>query len=416
MRSHRPFRGRPHGVRPRWRRLAAAAALPLVALLALLLVGCAGDSQGPSTTHTTTGGLGSVDGATSTTVSSGPAPGKTPAGQNEIQVAAIATGLEVPWEVRWLPSGDMLVTERPGRLRLIGAGGGSSRLVASLPVAAVGEGGLLGLAIDPDYPDRPYLYVFYTRRAGGGLENRISRLTYRDGQAGDEKVLIDGIPGAGIHDGGRLAFGPDGYLWATTGDASVPSRAQDRSSLAGKVLRFDRDGRPAPGNPFPGSLVYTLGHRNPQGIDWLPGTEQAFITEHGPSDNDEINRLEAGGNYGWPDVRGKEQQAGYRDPLFTWTPTIAPSGAIFYTGTGLAGWQGSFLFTTLKGEALHRLVPADAGFDSVKEDVTLFEGSFGRLRDVRQGPDGALYLLTSNRDGRGDPGPDDDRILRLMPR
>ena len=386
---------------------------------AVWLLGCAGDEPAttaapPTTTSATTaGGSGA---APTTTSQNRPDTPAQPATAGDLAVSVVATGLEVPWEVRFLPSGDLLVTERPGRIRLIPASGGQGTVVGTLPVAAVGEGGLMGLALDPDFPEQPYLYVFYTYSAADQLRNRISRLTYTDGRAGEERVLLEDIPGAGNHDGGRLAFGPDGYLWAGTGDAAEPSLAQDPASLAGKVLRLDREGRPAPDNPDPDSPVFTLGHRNPQGIDWQPGTDVPFITEHGPSDNDEVNRLEAGGNYGWPDLRGKTGQEGFVDPIITWTPTIAPAGTTFYDADLIPGWRGSLLFTTLKDQTLHRLVPEDQAFTSVAEDVRLFDEEFGRLRAVRLGPDGALYLLTSNRDGRGDPVADDDRVLRVAPR
>lgn len=373
----------------------------------LLVIGCA-QQEDVSTTTTAPPGTTTTAGPTATA--------GAPATEGDLTVTPVATGLEVLWELRFLPSGDLLVTERPGRIRLIPAGGGEPTVVATLPVAAVGEGGLMGLDLDPDFPERPYLYVFYTYQSGDGVRNRISRLTYANGRAGEEQALVEDIPGAGNHDGGRLAFGPDGYLWAGTGDAAEPSSAQDPASLAGKVLRMDHDGRPAADNPDPDSLVFTLGHRNPQGIDWQPGSNVPFITEHGPSDNDEVNPLQAGGNYGWPDLRGKAGRAGFVDPIITWSPTIAPAGAAFYDADLIPGWRGSFLFATLKDQTLHRLVPADEGFRQVAEDVRLFDGQYGRLRAVRVGPDGAVYLLTSNHDGRGNPAPDDDRVLRVAPR
>ena len=187
----------------------------------------------------------------------------------------VVTGLDVPWEMRFLPDGNLVVTERTGRIVRVDPATGAVTSLGELPVAANGESGLLGLAVNPDFPAQPYLYVAYTHDADGGLQNRVSRLTLRGDAVGEEKILVDGIPAGSIHDGSRVAFGPDGFLWVTTGDAGQGSPAQDRSSLAGKVLRMDRDGRPAPGNPFPGSLVYSYGHRNPQGIAWLPGDPPA---------------------------------------------------------------------------------------------------------------------------------------------
>ena len=293
---------------------------------------------------------------------------------------------------------------------------GKVTVVGTIAVAAAGEGGLMGLALDPDYPRTPYIYVAYTHDAGGGgLANRVSRFTFSGTGISDEKILLDGTPGAGNHDGSRVAFGPDGYLYVTAGDAGQGDLAQQKDSQAGKVLRLDKNGGPAPGNPFPGSPVYTYGHRNPQGLAWNPATGQAFVTEHGPSDNDEVNRLTPGGNYGWPVVRGKAGEAGYVDPIATWTPTIAPAGAVFVTGPQIPGWAGSFVFVTLKESDLRRLVPVDPAFDGVAREEVLFDGRFGRLRAIAQGPDGYLYVSTSNRDGRGAPADEDDRILRIRP-
>jgi glucose/arabinose dehydrogenase len=272
------------------------------------------------------------------------------------------------------------------------------------------------MALDPEFPAQSYLYVMYTYRdadAGAGLSNRVSRVTLSGDALGEEVVLVDGIPGAGNHDGGRLAFGPEGDLWVTTGDASRGERAQDLGSLAGKVLRMDREGRPADGNPFDGSLVYSLGHRNPQGLAWLPGDPDPFVTEHGPGDNDEVNHVRAGGNFGWPVVGGAPGRAEFVDALFSWTPTIAPAGAVFYESDAIPGWKGSFLFVTLKESDLRRLTPADPSFTAVADEQILFDGEFGRLRCIAVGPDGALYVGTSNRDGRGNPRGGDDKILRI---
>jgi len=327
-------------------------------------------------------------------------------------VEVVASGLEVPWEIRFLPGGDLLVTERPGRITRIAARDGSRRTVGTLPVTATSESGLMGLDLDPGFPEQPYLYVAYTYSLEGELVNRVSRLTYRDDRLSEERVLVDRIPGAPIHDGARVGFGPDGFLWVTTGDAARSERAQDRDNLAGKVLRMTREGRPAPGNPFPDSLVYSYGHRNPQGLDWLPGSEVAYVTEHGPSDNDEVNRLQPGGNYGWPTVGGAVDRPGFVDPLISWTPTIAIAGAQFYDRAEIPGWRGSLLSVALKGSALRRL-SGDTGFTRVTGEEVLFEGEFGRLRALRVGPDGWVYVSTSNRDGRGGPAAADDRILRI---
>jgi glucose/arabinose dehydrogenase len=242
---------------------------------------------------------------------------------------------------------------------------------------------------------------------------------------GAPEVLLTNIPASGIHDGSRLAIGPDRFLYMTTGDASSGDLAQNKSTLAGKVLRLTLDGAPSPGNPF-GSAIYSFGHRNPQGLVFHATTGALFSTEHGPSDNDEVNRIVAGANYGWPTVHGTcDDDIGSErpfcqandvvEPLVTWTPTIAPAGADFYLADLIPQWKGSLLFTSLKGAALYRLTLSSDG-QRVTAKETLFQGQYGRLRDVLVAPDGSVYLATSNRDGRGSPAADDDRILRIRPK
>ncbi len=334
--------------------------------------------------------------------------------------------LRIPWEIRFLPDGRMLVTEREGKIATADPATGSTQEVGRIDALAAGEGGLMGLALDPDFPRTPDIYVSYTHADASGAQNRVSRLALigADGASpklGGETVLVDGIPAGSIHNGGRVAFGPDGFLYVTTGDSGDGPLAQRMDSLAGKVLRMTRDGKAAPGNPFPDraypySLIYTLGHRNPQGLVFHPQTGVPYVTEHGPSDNDEVNRLRSGGNYGWPDLRGKVARAGFVDPIMTWSPTIAPAGALFYTGDLLVNLKGAFVFATLKQSDLRVLVPTDPGdFSAVAREKVLFDGEFGRLRPIAQGPDGALYVGTSNQDGRGAPRPGDDRIIRIGP-
>jgi glucose/arabinose dehydrogenase len=236
--------------------------------------------------------------------------------------------------------------------------------------------------------------------------------------------LLANIPGGGIHDGSRLAIGPDRLLYMTTGDASSADLAQDRNSLAGKVLRLTLTGQPAPGNPF-NTAIYSYGHRNPQGLVFHPTTGALYSTEHGPSDNDEVNLITASRNFGWPTVHGACdddigsertfcQSNNVVEPLSMWTPTIAPAGADIYVSDLIPQWKGSMLFASLKGTALYRLtLSADGQRVTAKE--TLFQNQFGRLRDDLVGPDGVVYLATSNRDGRGSPASDDDRIIRVRP-
>jgi len=340
----------------------------------------------------------------------------------ETQVEVVATDLIVPWALAFAPDGRLFVTERPGRLRVIENGQLREEPVAELPVANVGEGGLMGVVLDPNFQQNGYLYVMYTYREGEGLRNRISRLTVQDNRAGDEFVLLDNIPGGSNHDGGRLVIGPDGMLYAGTGEAGQRDLAQDLSSLAGKILRMNLDGSIPEDNPIPGSYVYTYGHRNPQGIDWHPDNEQFYISEHGPSGEmglccrDEINLLVPGGNYGWPVVTGSQGDERFVDPLLfsgvevTW----APAGLAIYQGEPLAAWEGNILFGALRGRHLHRVVLNDDLTEAVSEE-RLFEGRYGRIRAVAVGPDGYLYFTTSNRDGRGNPSAGDDRILRIVP-
>jgi glucose/arabinose dehydrogenase len=274
----------------------------------------------------------------------------------------------------------------------------------------------MGLALDPQFATNGYLYVMYTYRGNQGMNNRISRLTVNGERAGAEQVLLDGIPGANIHDGGRLAFGPDGKLYASTGDAANADQAQNRESVAGKILRLNPDGSVPADNPFPGSPVYSYGHRNPEGMDWHPQTGVLYATEHGSSARDEVNRIQPGQNYGWPTVRGKAGDSRFVDPVHeSGNETWAPAGAAFYDGSLLGPWQGSLFYGTLRGQHLHRLQLGGPNFDQVVSEEKLFDGEYGRIRAVSVGPDGALYFSTSNRDGRGSPTNEDDRVLRIVP-
>jgi glucose/arabinose dehydrogenase len=352
-------------------------------------------------------------------------PGETPTSAPFApRVEVVASGLEVPWALAFtgtLPGADaqtppgpyILVTERPGRLRLIANGELLAEPMATLNVVAVSESGLMGLALDPDFASNGHLYVMYTYLAETG--NLISRLTVNGTRAGEEMVLLDGIPGNRNHDGGRLKFGPDGKLYATAGDAGEANLAQDPSSLAGKILRLNPDGSVPDDNPFPGSPVYSYGHRNPEGLAWHPESGALFSTEHGSSAHDEVNRIAPGANYGWPRVRGQENAEGMVAPVLeSGEETWAPAGAAFYDGELLGPWQGNLFFGALRGQHLHRLVLAGPDQTQVVEEERLFEGEYGRIRAVEMGPDGALYFSTSNRDGRGSPAAEDDRILRLV--
>lgn len=342
-----------------------------------------------------------------------------------LRVETIVTGLDTPWDLAWGLDGQLWVTERGGRVSRVDASTGQRTTAGQVPdVSENGEGGLMGITFHPDFASQPYVYVAHSYLQSGSLRNRLVRLRW-DGQTlGTPEVLLSNIPASSIHNGSRLAIGPDHFLYMTTGDASNGELAQDKTVLAGKVLRLTLTGQPAPGNPF-GSAVYSFGHRNPQGLLFHPTTGALYSTEHGPSDNDEVNRILAGRNYGWPTVHGAcDDDIGNErafcqannvvEPLATWTPTIAPAGADFYLASLIPQWKGSLLFASLNGAALYRLTLSADG-KSVTANETLFEGRFGRLRDVLVAPDGSVYLATSNRDGRGSPAADDDRILRIRP-
>lgn len=334
-----------------------------------------------------------------------------------VRVEVVAEGLEVPWALAFTPDGRILVTERAGSIRVIQDGVLLETPLATLIVASVSESGLMGIALHPDFTTNRHFFVCYTYLdQAGQLRNRIARLTDVAGAGVDHRVILDDIPGARNHDGCRLGFGPDRKLYATMGDAQSAERAQDLASPSGKVLRLEADGSVPPDNPFPGTYVYSYGHRNPQGLDWHPDTGDLFITEHGPDRNDEINILEAGGNYGWPRFTGVILDDRYVDPILTFTPTVALAGAAFYSGDRLAAtWEGNFIFATLRASHLHRVVLEPPEFRSVLSHRRLFENEFGRLRAMAMAPDGYLYFTTSNRDGRGRPFPRDDKVLRLVP-
>lgn len=314
----------------------------------------------------------------------------------------VATGLEVPWGLAFLPDGSALVSQRDSAEVVRVSPDGAVADVGTVEgVAPDGEGGLLGLAVDPGFPEEPYVYAYHTAAS----DNRISRLEYTpgDGGFGGAEVVLDGIPSASYHNGGRIEFGPDGLLYVGTGDAGREGLAQDTDSLGGKILRITADGDPAPDNPF-GNPVYSYGHRNVQGLAW-DEEGNLYATEFGQNEFDEVNLIEPGDNYGWPEVEGTGGGDEYVDPLLTWRPAEAsPSGA------AVAG--GSLWVAALRGERLWE-VPL-TGDGGVGEPVDHYEGEYGRLRTVVTAPGGdALWLTTSNLDGVGEPSEGDDRVLRV---
>lgn len=324
----------------------------------------------------------------------------------------VAEGLRVPWEIAFLPAspaggpnGDMLVTERPGTLRKIGKDG---TIITIEGVAHTSEGGLLGLALHPDFSDKGWLYLYLTARQGGKLQNRVERYRLDGNALFDRTVILEGIPGSANHDGGRIAFGPDKYLYITTGDAENQNLAQDKNSLAGKILRLGENGEIPADNPFE-NPVYSYGHRNPQGLAW-DSEDRLWATEHGPSGsqtgNDEVNLIEKGKNYGWPLIRGAQTRQGMESPVIESgkSETWAPAGA--------AIWENKLFFTGLRGESLY---VGEISGNRLQNLRALFSGQFGRLRAVTAGPDNKLYISTSNTDGRGTPQENDDRLLRIDP-
>lgn len=351
---------------------------------------------------------------------------QTPAtAQAPSRVTELARGLEAPWSLGFLPDGTILVTERPGRVRVVRGGRLRSAPVARVRVAAAGEAGLLGLALHPRYPSPPFVYLYSTYRAGGGLRTRVSRFrVVRGGSAGvrltEERTVLAGVPGAPIHDGGRIAFGPDGLLYIATGDSGRPALAFARSSLAGKILRLRSDGRLPAGNPFRGSPIWSYGHRNVQGLAW-DAAGRLYASEHGPSGDfgqcchDELNVIRRGRFYGWPFRAGRARAATPRElGLEREPPSVPPlaeSGRSTWAPSGVAFRGRSLFVATLRGAHLRRFDLDVQRGRVIAQGVAL--SRYGRLRDVVRGPDGCLYILASNRDGRGEPHPDDDRLLRL---
>jgi glucose/arabinose dehydrogenase len=338
-----------------------------------------------------------------------------------MKIEVIASNLEIPWAIDFAQDGRAFFTERPGRIRIIKDGLLQSQPWLAIAAAAAGEGGLLGLAVDPHFAENHFLYAAYTYRASSGLlQNRLVRLLEKqDGSGGmEDKVLLDNIPGSNVHDGGRVKFGPDGKLYWTMGESGNAPLAQDLKSLNGKILRLNSDGTIPYDNPFPGSPIYSYGNRNPQGLAWQPGTGRLYATEHGPSGGiygvaqDEVNYIEPGKNYGWPVIIGTQTGDGMETPVIQSgkSETWAPSGAAFVS---VGPWDGSFVFVGLRGQTLYRLTLDKTDPRKVVTLDKYFAGEYGRLRDVVQGPDGSFYILTNNRDGRGNPFKDDDKILRL---
>lgn len=374
----------------------------------------------------------------------------------DLSVEVLVENLEIAWDLAFAPNGELFLTERTGRVLRYTEGEvvGVTRPNDAIDAGSVepgsterswfvkgGEGGTMGLAVHPNYPEVPLLYVYYTAAADG---RRVNRLAYYDVSAEEpndrSKVLLE-VPAANIHNGGRITFGPANYLWVATGDTGEGAKAADPNSLAGKVLRLTPEGEAAPGNESPGDpRVFTYGHRNPQGLGWLPDATP-LATEHGPGP-DELQRLVAGDDYGWPAARTKEAYAGtdYHRPLAQHPmdgATWAPSGAVFYQGESVPSLTNRFLVGTLAAQRVEAFTVTPPGgerpplgetgtrYDAVWLDDAytltshdLLDGALGRVRHVEEGPDGALYAITSNRDGRANapfPKERDDVLARITP-
>jgi glucose/arabinose dehydrogenase len=360
------------------------------ALLAVLLVlaGCSDSPSAPAGGSTSSGATSSAAPSTS-----------APAVARARVAGVVARDLRVPWGLAFLPDGSALVSERDtARIRLVSTDG-SVRTVGTVSgVDGVGEGGLLGLALSPAYDEDRTLFAYFT----AGDENVVARMTYDGGRLSGQRRILEGIPGGPIHNGGRIAFGPDGYLYVGTGEAGQTDLSQDRDSLGGKILRITADGDPAPGNPFDGSPVYSLGHRNVQGLAW-DSRGQLWAAEFGQNTWDELNRVEAGENYGWPEVEGRSDDDRFANPVRQWRTDVASPSGIAVAGDSvfMAGLRGARLWQ----------VPIPDG--RAGRPKALLTDRYGRLRTVGVAPDGSLWVTTSNRDGRGSPRDGDDRVIRL---
>ncbi|MES9525356.1 PQQ-dependent sugar dehydrogenase [Streptomyces capoamus] len=386
-------------------RRAVTAVLAAAALV--LAAGCSSGGQGrPEWTGRTADAT--APGASGT--SSPRATGSVPPAEGSVRVLrTVAGGLKTPWGLAALPGGGLLVSSRDeGTIsRIDEKTGRRTELGTVSGVSPAGEGGLLGIALSPDYAADRMVYAYFTSAS----DNRIVRMRYDERRPAGEQLgapdtVFKGIPKGFIHNGGRIAFGPDGMLYAGTGESGRKGLAQDRKSLGGKILRLTPDGEPAPGNPFPGSPVYSYGHRNVQGLAW-DGRQRLFASEFGQDTWDELNAIKPGGNYGWPRAEGRSSDPSFQNPLAQWpTDDASPSG--------IACVNGVIWMAALKGERLWR-VPLNGTSASAAPQAFL-AGTYGRLRTVVPAGGDRLWLVTSNTDGRGTPGKGDDRVLELRVR
>jgi len=367
--------------------------------LAALAGGCSDDDEGPGPPVVTArpSDQGPAPSTTDPT-SRSPSPKAQPG--PPLVVDTVARNLSVPWGIDFLPDGTAIVTERDTRRVLAIDDGRVTQIGLIESAAPQGESGLLGVAVSPDFAEDRAIFLYVTTAE----DNRIVRARFAGGRLGPPEVILDGIPNGFIHDGGRLQFGPDGYLYASTGETGAPELAPDRDSLGGKILRITPEGDPAPGNPDPSSPIWTLGHRNVQGLAF-DDDDNLWASEFGASTFDELNLIRKGGNYGWPRFEGQGDDPAFTNPQVVWdTSEASPSGLAYLDGRL---WLGA-----LQGERLWRI---DVANGRATEPTDFFVGRYGRLRTVVVAPDGNLWVSTSNRDGRATPGPDDDQILVVEP-
>ncbi|MCC7158640.1 MAG: PQQ-dependent sugar dehydrogenase [Ignavibacteria bacterium] len=338
---------------------------------------------------------------------------------SDLSIEPFVQGLEVPWSIVFTSADRILVTERPGRLRIIENGKLTAEPLKTFPEVSSGsEEGLMGLALDPEYISKKLIYISYAYEKSGDLYVKVIRCKDNGSSLAEETVIFDGIPAAQYHAGCRLRFGPDNKLYITTGDAGERKYAQDLDKLHGKILRINPDGSIPADNPFPGSPVWTYGHRNPQGIDWYPGTSIMWETEHGPSGfdgpggGDEVNVIVKGKNYGWPEVSHTDSKEGMVSPLLVFTPAEAPASGMFYKSGKIAEFKNCFLFGCLRGNGI-MVVKVDENDPTKQVSFKKIADTYGRIRDIAEGPDGNIYFSSSNRDGRGKVQSGDDKIYKI---
>lgn len=332
-------------------------------------------------------------------------PGPTTNSTGTKYVEIIATNLQKPWAMDFADD-RIFFTEKVGKIRVINSGVLLEEPLANLHVEDVTDGGLLGLALHPDFEHNHYLYVFYTYAEENKLWNKVIRITESENKLTDAVVILDKIPGAEFDNGGVIKFGPDEKLYITTGDATNKTASQDLESLSGKILRLNDDGTTPSDNPFH-NLVFSYGHRNPQGMAW-DKSGNLYVTEHGPTKNDEINLVKAGQNFGWPDQECSGNK-NFVDPLVCYNPSLEPAGIVFYSSNKL-DLGNDLIMATLRGTNLYQLT-IDNGIITAQKSIL---GGAGRIRDVNEGPDGYLYIFTGNTDGRGFPDKTDDKLIRIV--